>query len=45
MENILKWIDYPPSVRPSLIMAYLPAIDAAGHAYGPNSNEVVSPWR
>lgn len=40
MKNILKWIDYPPSIRPSFIATYLPTTDIIGHTYGPNSKEV-----
>ena len=43
MDDILRWIDYPPSDRPSFIAGYLAAPDVVGHLYGPNSKQVSSP--
>ncbi|KAI0402496.1 alkaline-phosphatase-like protein [Xylaria palmicola] len=48
VDRILEFIDQPglehPQVdeqlRPQLIAAYVPNVDAAGHLYGPNSTEI-----
>ncbi|KAJ1677141.1 hypothetical protein EV182_006786, partial [Spiromyces aspiralis] len=38
---LLDWIDNPDlATRPSLLMAYIPEVDSAGHAYGPDSPQV-----
>ena len=48
-ERILELLDLPsveehagPALRPQLIAAYVPVVDADGHAYGPNSTEIWS---
>lgn len=41
IDNVLKWIDYPPGTRPSFIATYFPITDIIGHAYGPDSKEVI----
>ncbi|KAI0803627.1 alkaline-phosphatase-like protein [Xylaria sp. FL0064] len=48
VDRILEFIDKPglenpqadEQLRPQLIAAYVPNIDAAGHLYGPNSTEI-----
>ncbi|KAI1295738.1 alkaline-phosphatase-like protein [Xylaria venustula] len=50
VNRILEFIDKPglenPKVeeqlRPQLIAAYVPNVDAAGHLYGPNSTEILN---
>ncbi|KAI1427083.1 alkaline-phosphatase-like protein [Xylaria sp. FL1777] len=50
VDRILEFIDKPglehPQVderlRPQLIAAYVPNVDAAGHLYGPNSTEILT---
>jgi len=37
----LKWIDLPPSKRPSLLTLYFEGVDSAGHNYGVNNYEKV----
>ena len=46
-ERILELLDLPgfdeyavSSLRPQLIAAYVPVVDADGHTYGPNSTEI-----
>ena len=48
-ERILGLLDLPgeqekagPALRPQLIAAYVPVVDADGHTYGPNSTEIRS---
>ncbi|PNP83706.1 hypothetical protein FNYG_02923 [Fusarium nygamai] len=38
--DILELLDLPISQRPRLIMSYIHHLDAMGHMYGPNSNQV-----
>ncbi|KAL9600442.1 MAG: hypothetical protein Q9219_003195 [cf. Caloplaca sp. 3 TL-2023] len=43
VDRILELLDVPSnsdSVRPQLIAAYVPVVDADGHLYGPNSTEI-----
>jgi predicted AlkP superfamily pyrophosphatase or phosphodiesterase len=49
VERILGWLDLPGDddeaapgehLRPQLIAAYVPDVDADGHKYGPNSTEI-----
>jgi predicted AlkP superfamily pyrophosphatase or phosphodiesterase len=49
VERILGWLDLPgdddnaapgENLRPQLIAAYVPDVDADGHKYGPNSTEI-----
>lgn len=50
VDRILGWLDLPgpqdavdaSSPRPQLIAAYVPDVDADGHAYGPNSTYIRS---
>ncbi|KAI9594178.1 alkaline-phosphatase-like protein [Syncephalis fuscata] len=39
-NRILDWLDMPMGDRPQLIGAYIPAVDTAGHDFGPDSSEV-----
>ncbi|KAF4943872.1 hypothetical protein FGADI_13108 [Fusarium gaditjirri] len=39
-DYILELLDLPISQRPRLIMSYIHHLDAIGHMYGPNSNQV-----
>ncbi|WVQ71344.1 hypothetical protein IAR50_000872 [Cryptococcus sp. DSM 104548] len=40
VDQILEWLDLPLSDRPEFIASYFPEIDQAGHAHGPESEEV-----
>jgi hypothetical protein len=50
VDRILRWLDMPgdddaaaagaTELRPQLIAAYVPNVDADGHLYGPNSTEI-----
>ncbi|KAL3417171.1 ectonucleotide pyrophosphatase/phosphodiesterase family member [Phlyctema vagabunda] len=49
VSRVLELLDKPgmedkmalvPDMRPQLIAAYVPNVDAAGHLYGPNSTEI-----
>ncbi|ODO12132.1 hypothetical protein I350_00918 [Cryptococcus amylolentus CBS 6273] len=40
VDQILQWLDLPLSHRPEFIASYFPEIDQAGHAHGPDSEEV-----
>jgi alkaline phosphatase D len=40
VEQVLAWLKLPPDTRPHFITLYFSEVDSAGHAYGPNSNEV-----
>ena len=41
VDEVLKWLDLPEDERPDLINLYFVQPDASGHAYGPDSEEVV----
>ncbi|ODO07647.1 hypothetical protein L198_01228 [Cryptococcus wingfieldii CBS 7118] len=40
VDQILQWLDLPLSHRPEFIASYFPEIDQAGHAHGPDSEQV-----
>jgi hypothetical protein len=40
VDQILTWLDLPAPERPRLIMAWWHGCDGAGHAGGPNSDEI-----
>ena len=40
VNQVLTWIDLPPQQRPVSITTYFSDVDAMGHTYGPNSDEV-----
>jgi predicted AlkP superfamily pyrophosphatase or phosphodiesterase len=40
VDQILAWLDLPAPERPRLIMAWWHGCDGAGHASGPNSQEI-----
>jgi len=40
VEQILAWLDLPPSERPRLIMSWWRGSDRAGHLHGPDAEEV-----
>ncbi|OQO04324.1 hypothetical protein B0A48_10935 [Cryoendolithus antarcticus] len=52
VDRILGWLDLPShldqpkstntEIRPQLLAAYVPNVDADGHKYGPNSTEIRS---
>jgi predicted AlkP superfamily pyrophosphatase or phosphodiesterase len=42
VDQVLKWLDLPAAERPSLLTLYFNDVDAAGHAYGPDSPQVQS---
>jgi len=37
VSRIMGWLDLPAHERPQFIAAYVPNIDVAGHAFGPNT--------
>lgn len=39
-DQIIKWLQLPPELRPQFIASYFSSVDSAGHYYGPNSNEL-----
>lgn len=39
VEKVVNWLKLPENVRPHFISLYFPEVDAAGHHYGPDSNE------
>ena len=45
VDQILAWLDLPPSDRPQLIMAWWHGADGAGHRFGPDSPEVTAALR
>ncbi|WP_235364669.1 alkaline phosphatase family protein [Sphingomonas sp. ERG5] len=40
VDAVLQWLDRPPGSRPRFVTLYFPAVDDAGHAFGPDSKEV-----
>ncbi len=40
VEQVLAWLKLPPEQRPHFITLYYSNVDHAGHAYGPESEEV-----
>ncbi|MBW8816220.1 MAG: alkaline phosphatase family protein [Caulobacterales bacterium] len=40
VDQVLAWLDKPPAERPRFETLYFDIVDAAGHAYGPDSKEV-----
>jgi predicted AlkP superfamily pyrophosphatase or phosphodiesterase len=40
VDQVLQWLDRPPSERPDLVTLYFSAVDGAGHAEGPRSPAV-----
>lgn len=40
VDQIIAWLNLPPELRPHFITLYLSNVDHAGHAYGPDSDEV-----
>ncbi|KAJ2806826.1 hypothetical protein H4R21_000715 [Coemansia helicoidea] len=45
VQQLLEWIDLPLDRRPSLLAAYMPEVDHAGHVAGPDSDQVNSAVR
>ena len=45
IKQILSWLRLPEEKRPRLILSWFADIDTAGHAYGPDSPEVVTAVR
>jgi predicted AlkP superfamily pyrophosphatase or phosphodiesterase/heat shock protein HslJ len=41
VRQVLEWLALPPAERPSFVTLYFSDVDAAGHAYGPDSPEVL----
>ncbi len=39
ISKIINWLKLPEEVRPHFISLYFPEVDAAGHHYGPESEE------
>ena len=40
VEQVLAWLRLPPAQRPHFITLYFSDVDSAGHAHGPDSEEV-----
>ena len=40
IDQVVAWLKLPPALRPHFITLYFPNVDHAGHAYGPDSDEV-----
>ena len=40
IDIVVGWLKLPASLRPHFITLYYPNVDHAGHAYGPDSDEV-----
>ncbi|KAJ3065621.1 hypothetical protein HK102_007851 [Quaeritorhiza haematococci] len=40
VDHILSWLDLPASTRPHFMTLYIPDVDSAGHAAGPDSGTV-----
>jgi len=40
IDIVVAWLKLPPALRPHFITLYYPNVDHAGHAYGPDSEEV-----
>jgi predicted AlkP superfamily pyrophosphatase or phosphodiesterase len=41
VSQVLSWLDLPDAKRPAFITLYMSDVDAAGHSFGPDSQEVV----
>ncbi len=39
VDQILRWLDLPPTQRPQFMTLYFQRVDTAGHYYGPDSPE------
>jgi predicted AlkP superfamily pyrophosphatase or phosphodiesterase len=42
IDSLVRWLSFPESVRPHLILWYYPEPDGYGHRYGPKSAEIKS---
>ncbi|KAA3618102.1 MAG: alkaline phosphatase family protein [Calditrichaeota bacterium] len=42
VDSVLAWLDYPEKKRPQLMTLYFSFIDHIGHAFGPDSEEIVA---
>lgn len=42
VKSVLQWLDLPLEKRPRLLTLYFSAVDDAGHAYGPESEQVAT---
>ena len=40
VDQVVAWLRLPPALRPHFITLYFANVDHAGHAYGPDSDEV-----
>lgn len=40
VDQVLAWLDLPPTQRPGFLTLYFDAVDHAGHKYGPHSPQV-----
>lgn len=40
VKSVLAWLDLPKEKRPRLLTLYFSSVDDAGHAYGPDSEQV-----
>ena len=40
VDDVLEWLDAPPSQRPRIVTMYFEQLDHAGHDYGPDSPQV-----
>jgi predicted AlkP superfamily pyrophosphatase or phosphodiesterase len=41
VDQVLAWLDLPPSQRPGFVSLYLNEVDTVGHAYGPSSPQIL----
>ncbi len=42
VKSVLAWLDLPVEQRPQFLTLYFSAVDDAGHAYGPESEQVAA---
>lgn len=45
VDDVLRWLDAPPSQRPALVSLYFEQLDKAGHDHGPDSPQVTGTLR
>lgn len=42
VQSVLAWLDLPQATRPRFLTLYFSSVDDAGHAYGPDSEQVAA---
>lgn len=45
VDDVLHWLDAPPSQRPAMVSLYFEQLDKAGHDHGPDSPQVTGTLR